>query len=374
MNILIVIPTLKRAGAERQSVDLANALRNLGHNVSLCIFERDLSLKQELDKHIKFVFFQRKTKLSVSLFNQIARTIDRDEIEIVLGVLQYSALVGYFSALLSYRKPPVLAAIHTTKNVGFKQELQDRFIYRILFNFLPAVFFVCQNQCNYWTRKYPELKKKSQVLHNGVDVNKYHRQFINHQMDIRGTIGIGVDDFVFTCIAGFRIEKGHQLLIEAFKTLPTHAHLILAGDGVLKNKIKKIVVEANLEKRVHFIGCVEDVRPILAISNVSVLPSISVETFSIAMLESMAMGVPVIASDIGGAGELIEDGVSGLLTVPGSLNSLISRMSYALNSPEVLRMMGEASEALIQRNYTLEKMANSYETALRKIHSVEKSR
>lgn len=374
MNILILIPTLKRAGAERQSVDLANALLNLGHNVSFCIFERNFALKQELNERIKFGFFERKTKLPVALLNHIAGIIDRNDIEIVLGILQYSALVGYLSARISYRKPPVIPAIHTTKNVGLKQELQDRLIYRCLFHLVPCVLFVCKSQCNYWIHKFPELKNKSQVVHNGVDVNRFRRKLIKCEKDARDTLGIGVDNFVFSCIAGFRREKGHQLLIRAFRTLPTHAHLILAGDGELKDKILKIVIEANLEKRVHFIGCVEDVRPILEISNVLVLPSTSVETFSIAMLESMAMGVPVIASDIGGAGELIKDGVNGLLTVPGSVKSLTSRMSFALHSPDLLRLMGEASEALIKRNFTLEGMAKSYESALRQILTVDNIR
>ena len=91
------------------------------------------------------------------------------------------------------------------------------------------------------------------------------------------------------------------------------------GDGPLREQLLRRAVELEIADRVHFIGEVEDVRPVLAAMDVFVLPSIAVESFSNAALEAMSMGRPVILSDIGGAREMIDDGVEGYVVSPTEL-------------------------------------------------------
>lgn len=362
---MIVVPSLKRAGAERQAVDLANGLNSRGHDVTMCTLEREVDQRIDLSPDIRFYQFARRARFDLQPMYEIAKVIDRERIEVVQGILQFAALIGQGASWQSRAKPPVVAAVHTTKNISLKAELQDRFLYRHFLRRAPAVVFVCQHQRDYWVQKYPELQEIARVVHNGIDAAKYQRSpFIEAAADVRKSLHISSDDFVFTCVAAFRKEKGHDVLIKAFGKMPQNAHLILAGDGVLKSRFERAIHEGALSQRVHFLGTVTDVRPIIAASDATVLASTAVETFSIAMLESMAMEVPMIASDVGGLAEAIYPNKTGLLAKPGNPESLGSQMFFAIKNPAILKQMGKAAARLVRAHYTLDRMTDANEALL----------
>ena len=329
MRCLIIVPSLKRAGAETQAIDLANGLSSSGHDVHLCSFEPQLDQRERLSEAVHFHHVRRKAKYDLSLIAGIAAIIDRENIEVIQGVLQFAVLVAWLAAKRSARRPPVVAAIHTTTNRGLKEELQDRLLYRWILGRLPAVVFVCNFQRDYWVKKYPGLQSLSRVVHNGIDISRFRRSdFALSAQDLRAKLGIPEGAFVFSCIAAFRPEKAHRLLIDAFSSLPGDTYLILAGDGAERPGIEAAVHAAGLDDRVFFLGNVADVRPVIVASISTVLPSTSVETFSMAMLESMALEVPMIATTIGGLGEAIIHRVTGLLCPPGDAASLGMQMLF----------------------------------------------
>jgi glycosyltransferase involved in cell wall biosynthesis len=361
MRCLIVVPSLTRAGAETQAIELANGLSARGHQLHLCCFERQLDQRDRLSKQVQFHHVLRKSKYDRSLVAAIARIIDLERIEIVQGVLQFAVLVAWLSAKQSRRRPPVVAGIHTTINRGVKQEVQDRLIYRRMLSRLPAVVFVCDYQREYWIRKYPELRPLAHVVHNGVDLKRFQRsQFEAGTMQYRADLGIPESAFVFACIAGFRPEKGHRLLIKAFSELPSNVHLVLAGDGDERPTIEAQVRSVSLVDRVHFVGSLADVRTLIVASNATILASTAVETFSMAMLESMALEVPVIAPEIGGLPEAIEHEKTGLLFPIGDVLDLAMNMKKMAKSPALVRSMGLAAADKVCRSFTLEKMIDGY--------------
>jgi glycosyltransferase involved in cell wall biosynthesis len=214
MNCLIVVPSLRRAGAETQAVDLANGLSLVGHGVHLCSFEPQFDQRARLSGAVKFHHVRRKSKYDLTLITAIADVIDREGISIVLGVMQFAAFTAWLAARRSTQKPPVVAAIHTTVNRGTKEELHDRLLYRRILRRLPAVVFVCNHQRDFWIQKYPELRQLAHVVHNGVNVARLQRNEFTEQAGIlRNELRIPGSAFVFACIAAFRPEKGHVLLI-----------------------------------------------------------------------------------------------------------------------------------------------------------------
>jgi glycosyltransferase involved in cell wall biosynthesis len=361
MRCLIVVPSLTRAGAETQAIDLANGLSSWGYNVQLCCFEQQLDQRDRLSAQVQFHHVLRKSTYDLSLTKAIARIIDLEQIEVIQGVMQFATLIAWLSAQRSQRRPPVVAGIHTTINRGLKQELQDRLIYRRMLRRLPAIVFVCDYQRTFWIKKYPELQPLAHVVHNGVDLNRFQRsEFEGGAARFRASLGIPESAIVFACIAGFRPEKGHRLLIRAFSELPPAAHLVLAGDGSERRTIEAQVRSVGLVNRVHFVGSLADVRTLIVASNATILASTAVETFSMAMLESMALEVPVIAPEIGGLPEAIEHEKTGLLFPIGDAMSLAVNMRKLVESPALARCMGLAAAEKVGRSFTLEKMIEGY--------------
>ena len=365
MRCLIVVPSLKRAGAETQAIDLANGLAGRGHEVHLFSFEAELDQRNRLQSSVRFHHSLRTSKFDWSVVKSLSEVIDRESIEVIHGVMQFGALVGWLGARRSRRRPPVVAAIHTTVNLGPKEEIQDRFVYRRLLNRLPAVVFVCRNQRDYWVRRFPELASLARVVYNGVDPRQYDRRPLESEgIALRERLGIGREAFVFACIAGFRPEKGHALLLEAFSRLRGDPILLLAGDGVTRSAIEAKAASMGLSSRTRFLGQVEDSRKVIVASNATVLASTSVETFSLAMLESMAMAVPVIVPHIGGLPEAVVENETGRLFAVGDIEALAACMQALQDDCEDTARMGEKAAEAVSQNFTFDKMILASEGVL----------
>lgn len=365
MNCLIVVPSLIRAGAETQAVDLANGLAARGHSVHLCSFESQLDQRGRVSDEVRFHHLQRHSKFDPSLISRMAALIDSERINIVQGVLQFATLVAWLAAGRSSSKPPVVAAIHTTINRNQKQELFDRLLYRRMLRRLPAVVFVCDHQREHWIRKYPELEASSTVVHNGVAPEHFrHGDYEESAQQLRATLSIPDNAIVFACIAAFRPEKGHRLLIDAFSQVQGSPYLVFAGDGGLRPTMEKYAAAAGLKAYTRFLGNIPDTRPLIAASDATVLASMAVETFSMAMLESMAMGVPMIAPRIGGLPEAIIDGDTGLLFPIGDASALARSLQSVVERPLEATRLGHSAERKVVEEFTLAKMVAASERVL----------
>jgi glycosyltransferase involved in cell wall biosynthesis len=215
------------------------------------------------------------------------------------------------------------------------------------------------------------LRGKSEVIYNGIDPAFFDpEQAIDRGIALRERLGISKDAKVACCIARFQPEKGHLILLNAFKQVLSHlqnGYLILAGDGILRAELEKCVQELGLADNVRFLGSVGDVRPVLAASDVSVIASTAVETFSIAMLESMSMKVPVVGTDIGGMSEAVIHGVTGFVVPVGDKDALAQTMLLALSNDEMRHSMGAAARNLVERSFTRAEMIEQTERVIEKI-------
>ena len=201
------------------------------------------------------------------------------------------------------------------------------------------------------------------VIYNGVDTHKYAREAVSgSDLEFRKKWGISDKVAVLCCVAGFRREKGHAILIEAFERAGLkNVVLVLAGDGPRKPDLLLRVEKLGLQDRVIFVGNLTDVRPLLGIAQLSVLASTSVETFSIAMLESMAMCVPVLATNIGGLQEAIKPGSTGDLVAPGQVEEMSLKVKSLMLDEETCSEMGQAARELVLRKFRNEFMAKKTE-------------
>lgn len=368
INCLFIVPSLKRAGAESQLIDLVNRLDSAQFRKTVVVLENNLDQMEELDlQSVEVVSLPKQSRFDWRQVHKISELIDALGIDIVHATIQYSVFIAWMARLGSRRSPKLVAAIHTTKNVGLKEEMFDRLLYRWILGRCEHVVFVCEHQRSYWISRFSELRSNSSVIYNGVDPTIYQRE--DHWQpgrDLLKSSGVPDDHFVVSCIAGFRKEKGHGVLIEAFSRLPPNASLMLAGDGVMRARIEELVSSRGIGERVHFLGNLPDVRPLLAVSDVTVLASTAVETFSMAMLESLSMKVPVVASDIGGLGEAIEQGVTGCLVPPGCVEELEKAMAGFMSAEDLSVIRNNCREVILDR-FTSDDMVSATETCLLRV-------
>jgi glycosyltransferase involved in cell wall biosynthesis len=170
---------------------------------------------------------------------------------------------------------------------------------------------------------------KFTVIHNGVDLGRYGQPSEADQAAAKVANGFAPDDFVIGMTANFRPEKDHQLLIDAFRELHREepkARLLLVGGGPQYEQYKTWVQENGLADSIRLTGPVDDVRPFLhAVDVACLVPKIN-EGFSNSILEKMATGLPVIATDVGGNKEAIAEDVTGNIIAPRDGAALLDRL------------------------------------------------
>ena len=165
LRVLFIIPSLSRAGAETQVVDLLNSLDNNRFNIYLFTFHKNIDLYQKLNhEKIKFYNKPRKYKLDFSIIKNIVRIVDKEKIDIIHCSGFIALLMGWLTEKLSKNSPLIFVAIHTTKHRSIKDEIYEKVIYQWLLRACDHVIFVSKKQAEHWRAKYPFLTFKSVTI------------------------------------------------------------------------------------------------------------------------------------------------------------------------------------------------------------------
>jgi len=360
LKVLFVIHGLWRGGAEKQLVDLVNRLPAEQFEKFIFSYRHGDNLKDDVNTgEVKLFNVSKKGRLDLSVGKEIGRIIDEHEIDVVHCTMRNAMLFGYIGIRYSKRVPKLIAAVHSTKNVNWIVDVVNLLVYRPILKRCSRVWFVSTTQANLWVRKMRFLASKAVTIHNGIDLDEFEPK--HSQIDgqvLRGSLGIREDEKVLCCIAGFRPVKLHSVLIDALSRVTAEGYscrLLLAGTGALERALRDQVGALNLDDRVEFLGVLPDVRPVLAASDCMLLVS-EAETLSMAMLEAMAMEVPVITTSVGGASEAIDDGVSGMLVRPRDVDQLAGIIKKILDDDEHRLAIGKAAREVVVSNFNVGKM------------------
>lgn len=147
-------------------------------------------------------------------------------------------------------------------------------------------------------------------------------------------------------------RKGQRILLSAMERLPERIHLSIAGEGSMRGEIEVQLASAGLGGRVTLLGRVDDMPGLISRSDILVVPSL-MEATPYVILEAMAAGRPVVASDIFGIPEQVEDGVTGILVPPGDEVPIAEAILRLASDKEMMRSMGEAGRQLYEDRFTL---------------------
>lgn len=232
------------------------------------------------------------------------------------------------------------------------------------------------HHCRRWVSDYvavsPETKAslvrqarlmETQVttICNGIDVEQFQRGDSSH--DVRRELGLDPDAKLLITTAMMKEQKGHRFLIEAARQITSEeprSHLLFVGDGHLRSDLERQVRELKLTEHIHFLGSRHDVRELLLESDIFVLPSLF-EGLSIALLEAMAAGVPVVATAVSGTTTVVDSDRYALLVPPEDPDALARAVLNTLaKSPEELRAQCEAARGRVIEAFSLERQATDF--------------
>jgi glycosyltransferase involved in cell wall biosynthesis len=208
-------------------------------------------------------------------------------------------------------------------------------------------------------------KETITVVHNGVEIEKFSPdRFSQAQKDkFKRNYGLKSNAPIIGTVGRLSPVKGQYYLIlamkRALKVIPT-LQLLLVGDGPEKNRLANQVKKLGLENNVFFSPSTFDTSVPLSIMDVFVFPSI-MEGLGLAIIEAQAMGLPVVASDVGGVYTLVKNGVNGFLVHPKEPKALAEATLELLKDKEMAKELGRQAKAQARQKFSLKQMVNSIE-------------
>jgi len=367
-NVLLLVSSLGFGGAEKHIVTLANRLDTVGFRVALCYLKPIEGLLSQLEvAHLTALScLQVRRRLDWTAIRTLTELIDRSDIDVVVCANTYPALYAWLAGRRARRPPKLVEIFHTTTCHGIKEKLQ-MLLYRRIFRRFDALVYVSSNQRAYWAARGLGARRDL-VIHNGIDTDLFRdRDSREEKLAQRARFGFGPQDFVVGICAALRPEKAHGDLLHAIGQLrgrgATQARALLIGDGPERRRIEALIRSLGLTGSAVITGFQQDVRPFVACCDVMVLTSHAVETLSIAALEAMALGKPLVLSRIGGAEELVTDGVNGLLFEAGDVGLLTQHLA-SLTQPEIRGRMTREALRRATEWFSEARMIAAYEALL----------
>jgi len=201
-------------------------------------------------------------------------------------------------------------------------------------------------------------RERITVVHSGVDCDRFRAPTSQERADARGALKIADTEFVISAVGALEQRKGHRYLIAAIGAIAASGKFrcFIVGQGLIGRVLQDEIAVIRSLDRIKLLGRVDDVRELLWASDAFAMPSLK-EGLGVAALEAMASALPVIASDVGGLREVVEDGRTGIIVPPANPEKIASAIKRLAESPELRSQMSAAARARVVENYSMEQMA-----------------
>jgi len=273
----------------------------------------------------------------------------------------------FYGSLVSlWLKTPLIWRFH---DILSDQDFHPLFIKLLvcLGNRLPKKILAVSEETRKSLIHHGIRSEKIKIIYNGVDIETLQGQNESNPFPLwmekeKREVKIG-------CFGRIVPQKGHQVLLSSIpKVLSSfpRTKFFIAGDTPegyqsYRTKLMEIIQKKRLKENVSLMDFCKDIYTLYNKIDILVLPSISPEAFGLTLLEAMAFGKPVIASNTGGVHELIIDGVNGFLVNPNNDEELAQRINFLLDHPEVCQWMGQKAKEIVQEKFPLKKYIEAME-------------
>lgn len=217
------------------------------------------------------------------------------------------------------------------------------------------------------TRAYLERRlgydpRRLRTIHNGIDIAGWPISKLERRKK-RIELRLGKDDLLIGSVGRLDEQKGHCYLIQALAHLKDEPmRLVILGEGPHRHRLEALIRRLHLEKHVWLIGEREDMPSWLSAFDIFVLPSLW-EGLPNALLEAMAIGLPVAASSVDGVLEAVVDGKNGILLPPKNIRAMTQRIRKLARDPALRKKLGAAAQKTVADGFTLLQMISAYEAA-----------
>jgi L-malate glycosyltransferase len=364
--VLLMVRELGLGGSERQTVETARALDRSEFSPHVaCLHSEGLRRRDLEDAGVPILALPARTLFGWSAINAarlLRRYLRAHSIQLVHTFDTPSNLLGVPVARLA-RTPVVLSSQRADRGLTVPW---GRRLLRITDRMASGVVVNCQALVRHMVQDEGVESSRVLLCHNGIDTDTFQPG----PSPLRSTI-LKDAEVVVGIVCGLREEKRLDLLLQAFARIAAPGRkLVIVGSGPLRGEIEALASRLSLQPYCHFEPATTAVTEWLRAIDVFVLPSRS-EALSNSLMEAMACGCAVIASDTGGNPELVSPESTGLLFTSGDVEALTAALLRLADDPALRASLGARAASFIRERFTLaiaaERMGGIYREMLRNV-------
>ncbi len=358
VRVIELLATGTNGGAQEHVVSLMSRLDRSRYDVGVVSLSAGSAVRKlQRAGHSVFVIDEPDDAIAVGALAAYLTDIRPD----VIHTHMYRAdIVGTKAAIAlgnaGHRRPYVVSTVHSSRIRGGV----DRESIRALTPEMDQLIAVSKAIVAKIEAERPGLAPV-ELIYNGVDLERYDHQ--EPCCTLRDEFGMEPGSQIVGVVARLEPEKGHQTLIDAWphvlREVPD-AYLLVVGEGTQRDTLEQQAACNRVAHRVVFTGRRDDVPAVTAALDVAVLPSHR-EAQGLSILEAMALSRPVVASDVGGIPEMIEDGVTGLLVPHDQPEALAAAIVRLLTDHTLADTIARAAHDLVHDRFCIEMMIKSIE-------------
>ena len=357
LSIGLVIGQLHRGGAEAQLVKLATGLHERGHRVFVyCLSDvtspHDATLREA---GIPLRVLSRKGSRIIPRWIRLRSLFQDDALDLaqafLLGPIVQTAL-----ALLGRRRPLFVAA---NRIMNMKRPILRRHMEAWALGRARAITVNSSPALDYTKQYYGAPARKLHFIPNGIESIRDHAP---SDQEIRKRFNLSPDSPVILGIFRLDPQKNLDLFCSVVEqALPGFpgSHCLIAGDGALRGWLEERVRRSPCQSQITLLGPSDEIPALLAAGNILLLTS-HFEGMPNVVLEAMSSGLPVVATQVGGLIDLIEEGTTGYLCPAGDRDKLASACIKLLQDPARAREMGRRARVRCEERFSVEKMIQAY--------------
>ena len=364
LRVLFVITCMPVGGAETLLVELVRRMNRRQFRPELCCLKYLGPLGEVLAKEIPTFTGLLAHKYDLRVLPRLRRLMRRRQVDAVVTVgtggdkMFWGRLAAWLAGV-----PVICSALHST---GLPDRVE--WLNRRLAPLTDAFIAVAHSHAQYLAEHEGRPPNRICVIPNGVDTERFRPQPKNTALAEQ--LGIPSGAPVVGIVAALRPEKNHELFLSAARlvrqTRPDAVFLIV-GDGVRRAWLEQQAASLGLADRVIFTGNRPDVPEVLSLLDVFVLSS-HMEANPISILEAMAAGKPVVATQVGSIPENVQEGQTGFLVPPGDAASMAERVLWLLSQPEQSAQIGQKAREHVLRRGSIQQTVAGYENLLRDLY------
>lgn len=297
---------------------------------------------------------------NIKALNQLIKLMRENKFSLVHVHTPVGAFLGRLAAKLTNTKPVLYTAhgFHFYKGAPLKNWLIYYTMENIAAHWTDGL--ITMNEEDFNIAKKFNLRRKDTVFYVhgvGIDIDKYCINDEEKRKKLREELGFSEDDVLILTVAELIPRKNYFQMIDAMKNLRNNdmnLYYLIVGTGELENKLRDYVYRSSLDKKIKFLGYRKDIPDLLNVCDIFALTSLH-EGLPRAIMEAMAAGKPIVATNIRGNRDLVRDGINGYLVPVNDVEATAKAITKLAENTTLRTKMGEEGRKIIQ-DYAIEKV------------------